>query len=232
VDQQPVVRPERVQEVRHTGAFNSVYSAYFTYDAFATTRYTGRRGDHYTVTVGSGENRAPRPAPAGATPPARCRTPSTTSRSPPTRGSTASTSRARTVADPGRPPVQRRVPRRPPEPHLRPRRRRVLRPGQGPHGGRHPRDGAPRHRRRRPADHLDGRALRGAHLQAPAPAGVAAHGHLRGQPVPGVHQRRHRRGAGRAPYSKVKIALAVIAVTILALAAWFLFGSSGEGTGT
>ena len=37
---------------------------------------------------------------------------------------------------------------------------------------------------------------------------------------------------GQRPYSKVKIALAVIAVTILALAAWYLFGSSGEGTST
>src|SRR3546814_12494622 len=37
---------------------------------------------------------------------------------------------------------------------------------------------------------------------------------------------------GQRPYSKLKIALAVIAVTILALAAWFLFGASGEGTPT
>jgi hypothetical protein len=37
---------------------------------------------------------------------------------------------------------------------------------------------------------------------------------------------------GQRPYSRVKIALAVMAVMILALAAWFLFGSSGEGTAT
>ena len=30
--------------------------AYFTYDAETVTDYTGRRGDDYTVTVGSGEN--------------------------------------------------------------------------------------------------------------------------------------------------------------------------------
>ncbi len=37
---------------------------------------------------------------------------------------------------------------------------------------------------------------------------------------------------GQRPYSKVKIALAVIAVTVLALAAWFFFGAGGEGTST
>ena len=49
--------PNEFKKYATTGSFNSVYCAYFTYDAFATTRYTGRRGDHYTVTVGSGENR-------------------------------------------------------------------------------------------------------------------------------------------------------------------------------
>jgi DNA-directed RNA polymerase subunit RPC12/RpoP len=49
--------PKEFKEYATTGSFNSVYCAYFTYDASTTTRYTGRRGDHYTVVVGSGENR-------------------------------------------------------------------------------------------------------------------------------------------------------------------------------
>lgn len=48
--------PNEFKRYATTGSFNSVYCAYFTYDAFATTRYTGRRGDHYTVVVGSGQN--------------------------------------------------------------------------------------------------------------------------------------------------------------------------------
>ena len=49
--------PNEFKRYATTGSFNSVYCAYFTYDASTTTRYTGRRGDHYTVVVGSGENR-------------------------------------------------------------------------------------------------------------------------------------------------------------------------------
>src|SRR5690606_34037221 len=49
--------PNEFKKYATTGSFNSVYCAYFTYDAMTTTRYTGRRGDDYTVTVGSGENR-------------------------------------------------------------------------------------------------------------------------------------------------------------------------------
>ncbi len=49
--------PNEFKKYATTGSFTSVYCAYFTYDAFTTTRYTGMRGDHYTVTVGSGENR-------------------------------------------------------------------------------------------------------------------------------------------------------------------------------
>ncbi len=49
--------PNEFKKYATTGSFNSVYCAYFTYDAATTTRYTGRRGDHYTVVVGSGENR-------------------------------------------------------------------------------------------------------------------------------------------------------------------------------
>ena len=49
--------PNEFKRYATTGSFNSLYCAYFTYDATTTTRYTGRRGDHYTVVVGSGENR-------------------------------------------------------------------------------------------------------------------------------------------------------------------------------
>ena len=45
---------------RHTTAddqFKGVYLPYWTYDADTATRYQGFRGDTYTVTVGSGENR-------------------------------------------------------------------------------------------------------------------------------------------------------------------------------
>ena len=49
--------PNEFKKYATTGSFNSVYCAYFTYDSFTTTRYTGQRGDHYTVVVGSGENR-------------------------------------------------------------------------------------------------------------------------------------------------------------------------------
>jgi DNA-directed RNA polymerase subunit RPC12/RpoP len=39
------------------GKFNGVYLPYFTYDSLTFTRYAGQRGDHYYVTVGSGNNR-------------------------------------------------------------------------------------------------------------------------------------------------------------------------------
>ena len=48
--------PTEFKKYNETGAFSSVYAAYFTYDAQTSTRYHGQRGDHYTVTVGSGEN--------------------------------------------------------------------------------------------------------------------------------------------------------------------------------
>lgn len=40
-----------------SGRFESVYLPYWTFDSHAFTRYTGMRGDHYYVTVGSGKNR-------------------------------------------------------------------------------------------------------------------------------------------------------------------------------
>lgn len=49
--------PSEFKKYHRTGAFSSVYMAYFTYDAQTVTRYSGQRGDYYTVTVGSGENR-------------------------------------------------------------------------------------------------------------------------------------------------------------------------------
>jgi predicted RNA-binding Zn-ribbon protein involved in translation (DUF1610 family) len=48
--------PREFKKYKQTGAFTSVYAAYFTYDAEADTRYVGERGEHYTVTVGSGKN--------------------------------------------------------------------------------------------------------------------------------------------------------------------------------
>jgi DNA-directed RNA polymerase subunit RPC12/RpoP len=36
--------------------FNGVYLPYWTFDAMTFTRYTGQRGEHYTVTVGSGKD--------------------------------------------------------------------------------------------------------------------------------------------------------------------------------
>jgi DNA-directed RNA polymerase subunit RPC12/RpoP len=48
--------PTEFKKYKETGSFTSVYMAYFTYDAECDTDYDGRRGDEYTVTVGSGEN--------------------------------------------------------------------------------------------------------------------------------------------------------------------------------
>ncbi len=49
--------PNAFKKYHETGSFTSIYSAYFTYDANTASQYAGRRGDNYTVTVGSGENR-------------------------------------------------------------------------------------------------------------------------------------------------------------------------------
>lgn len=48
--------PSEFKTYSRTGSFTSVYTAYFTYDADTLTSYRGRRGDNYTVTVGSGDN--------------------------------------------------------------------------------------------------------------------------------------------------------------------------------
>ena len=48
--------PTEFKTYNRTGSFSSVYTAYFTYDADTEATYTGRRGDDYTVTVGSGDD--------------------------------------------------------------------------------------------------------------------------------------------------------------------------------
>ena len=49
--------PNAFKKYSRAGSFASVYAAYFTYDARTRSDYRGQRGDNYTVTVGSGENR-------------------------------------------------------------------------------------------------------------------------------------------------------------------------------
>ena len=48
--------PTEFKKYKETGAFSSVYAAYFTFDSETRTRYSGQRGDDYTVTVGSGDD--------------------------------------------------------------------------------------------------------------------------------------------------------------------------------
>ena len=48
--------PSEFKKYSNAGSFESIYAAYFTYDAQATTGYRGERGEHRTRTVGSGEN--------------------------------------------------------------------------------------------------------------------------------------------------------------------------------
>jgi predicted RNA-binding Zn-ribbon protein involved in translation (DUF1610 family) len=47
--------PSEFKKYKQTGSFASVYASYFTYDAETDTWYEGRRGEEYTVTVGSGD---------------------------------------------------------------------------------------------------------------------------------------------------------------------------------
>lgn len=49
--------PSEFKKYNRTGAFTSVYAAFFTYDADTVSDYRGQRGDDYTVTVGSGDHR-------------------------------------------------------------------------------------------------------------------------------------------------------------------------------
>ena len=48
--------PSEFKKYKQTGSFASIYASYFTYDAATDTWYEGRRGEEYTVTVGSGDH--------------------------------------------------------------------------------------------------------------------------------------------------------------------------------
>ncbi len=48
--------PSEFKTYNRTGSFQSVYMAYFTYDADTTTHYSGQRGTTRTRTVGHGDN--------------------------------------------------------------------------------------------------------------------------------------------------------------------------------
>jgi DNA-directed RNA polymerase subunit RPC12/RpoP len=52
--------PSEFKDYSRAGSFESIYTAYFTFDAEAATTYRGQRGDDHTVTTGSGENRQTR----------------------------------------------------------------------------------------------------------------------------------------------------------------------------
>lgn len=49
--------PTEFKKYKTTGSFASIYASYFTYDADTSTAYNGRRGEDYTVEVGSGDNK-------------------------------------------------------------------------------------------------------------------------------------------------------------------------------
>lgn len=49
--------PNEFKTYSNAGSFASVYGSYFSYDAATSTHYAGQRGDNYTVEVGSGDNR-------------------------------------------------------------------------------------------------------------------------------------------------------------------------------
>ncbi|WP_260840063.1 MULTISPECIES: hypothetical protein [Gordonia] len=49
--------PTEFKKYRTLGSFSSVYFSYFSYDTTAYTRYSGQRGDDYTVVVGEGDDR-------------------------------------------------------------------------------------------------------------------------------------------------------------------------------
>ncbi|MGH1505451.1 MAG: hypothetical protein ACRBI6_18005 [Acidimicrobiales bacterium] len=49
--------PNEFKKYSSHGSFSSVYAAYFTFDAEATTDYKGQRGTNHTRTVGHGDNK-------------------------------------------------------------------------------------------------------------------------------------------------------------------------------
>lgn len=49
--------PNRFRKSGVEGGFNGVYLSYYTYDSMTFTVYSGQRGEHYYVTVGTGKNK-------------------------------------------------------------------------------------------------------------------------------------------------------------------------------
>lgn len=47
--------PNEFKKMGASGKFNGVYLPYFTFDALTFTQWSGQRGDHYYVTVGTGK---------------------------------------------------------------------------------------------------------------------------------------------------------------------------------
>jgi hypothetical protein len=47
--------PNEFRQAGVQGKFNGVYLPYWTFDSMTANRYTGERGDHYYVTVGTGK---------------------------------------------------------------------------------------------------------------------------------------------------------------------------------
>ena len=58
-------RADPVQSIGPSALFRACISPISVYDTIAYTRYAGQRGDDYTVEVGSGDDRLPKPQPAG-----------------------------------------------------------------------------------------------------------------------------------------------------------------------
>jgi DNA-directed RNA polymerase subunit RPC12/RpoP len=191
--------PSEFKKYNEKGSFTSIYAAYFTYDADTTTQYTGQRGDHYTVTVGSGDDQHTETRTAWShasgtvtdlfddlavlantgfdVDKIRKLEPWPTAEASPFSPEYVAGHLCRTYDNDAEQCF--------PEAKLGDGRRdRVHHPA--------------RHRWRRAAHLLEVHHLPLPALQAPAVAHLAAHGGLRGQAVPGVHQRRHRRGAGPA----------------------------------
>ena len=50
--------PNDFQKQGVSGKFNGIYLPYWTFDSMTATRYSGQRGEHYWVTVGSGKNKS------------------------------------------------------------------------------------------------------------------------------------------------------------------------------
>ena len=49
--------PNRFRKQGAEGKFNGVYLSYYTFDSMTFTAYSGQRGEHYYVSVGSGKNK-------------------------------------------------------------------------------------------------------------------------------------------------------------------------------